>query len=53
MTYEKKCYKFFHTLQYFGTSGGPLHQSSPIWVMTYSKAPSIKLANFVQFWKSL
>ena len=25
----------------------PLCQSSPIWVITYSKAPSIKLPNFV------
>jgi len=39
----------FYTLHYFGAPGDPSGQSSPIWVVMYSKAPSIKLPNFVLF----
>ena len=39
----------FYTLQYFGAQGDFLCQSSPIWVVIYSKALSIKVPNFVPF----
>jgi len=51
---QEKCYNFFSPFTILVPQGVPLCQSSPVWVMTYSKAPSVKLPNFVPFcWKSL
>jgi len=48
--YTRKALHFFVTLQYLnGAPGDLLCQSSPIWVVMYSKAPCIKLPNFVCF----
>jgi len=50
--YEKSVTKLFsHPSVFRHRSGTPQCQSSPIWVMTYSKTPSIKLPNFVRSWK--
>ena len=35
--YKKSVTKFFYTLHHFGAPGDPLGQSSPGWVVTYSK----------------
>jgi len=52
--YEKSITKFFSTsFSILAPQGDPLCQSSPIWVMSYNKAPSIKLPNLVPFWKPL
>ena len=42
---QEKRYKFY-TLHFFGPKG-PLGRSSPVWVVTYSKAPSITLPKFL------
>jgi len=47
-TMHKKSVTKLYTLHYFGTLGDPLGQSSPIWVVIYSK-----LSNFFPFWKPL
>jgi len=47
----RKALQFFYILKYFGALGDSLGQSSLIWVVLYSKAPSIKLPNFIPFWK--
>jgi len=47
----RKALQKFYTLHYFGTPGESLGQTSPISVVMYMKAPSIKVPNFVPFWK--
>ena len=39
----------FYTLHSFGAVGKPLQLSSPVWVVMYSKALSMKLPNVVPF----
>ena len=43
---RKTLQNFLH-LHYFGAPWGPLRRSSPVWAVAYSKAPSVKLPNFV------
>jgi len=38
MVYEKSITKIFSTLYILGSTGDPLSQSSPVWVVTYRKA---------------
>ena len=51
--YEKSVTNFCYTLYYFGVPEGDLlGHSSSIWVVMYSKVPSINFSNFTPFWKS-
>jgi len=52
-TMYEKSVTIFTPFSILEPQGDPLHQSSPIWMMTYSKSFSIKLPNFVPFRKSL
>ena len=48
--HQKKSYKFCpHPSVFWRSRGDPLGQRSPIWLVMYSKATSIKLSNFVDF----
>jgi len=51
ITMYEKSVTFFTPFSILAPQGDLLCQSSPVWVVTYSKAPSIKLPNFVPFSK--
>jgi len=50
---KKSATNFCTPLSILSPQGTPCAQVPSIWVVTYSKAPSIKLPNFVPFWKHL